>query len=236
MTDPRDMALQASCPVLAAPRFGALPDMANGQRVIVASNGVFVQVRLDWLDCVQRVAPAPGLPLPYGIQREHLRFAFGVLPIRLIEDFIAAGRQGLPNEVAGVLVYQRRTRGLRLALCEPLSASPGRIAYRRPALQDGETVAVDLHTHGRGPPFWSAEDDRDDQGIHVAGVFGGLHGPMPEAEFRLVLNGGYRALPHPWPRGQMLRADPAPAPTAVAPGRLRQWLTRWTTGDWPWTT
>jgi PRTRC genetic system protein A len=237
MTDPRDQALQASCPVMAAPRFGALPEMANGQRLIVAANGVFVQVRLDWLDCVQRVAPAPGIPLPYGTQQDHLRFAFGVLPIRLIEEFIAAGRQGLPNEVAGVLVYQRCTRGLRLALCEPLAASPGRIAYRRPALLDGETVAVDLHTHGCSQPYWSAEDDRDDQGIHVAGVFGGLHQPMPQAEFRLVLNGSYRALPHPWPRGrQAPHDDHNPAITTVAPSRLRQWLTRWTTGDWPWNT
>ncbi|MBS0477000.1 MAG: DUF2016 domain-containing protein, partial [Proteobacteria bacterium] len=32
--DPRDQALLAACPVVAAPRFGALPDMGNGQRII----------------------------------------------------------------------------------------------------------------------------------------------------------------------------------------------------------
>ncbi|KQP15165.1 PRTRC system protein A [Pseudorhodoferax sp. Leaf267] len=237
MTDPRDLALQASCPVLAAPRFGPLPDMVNGQRVIVAANGVFVQVRLDWLDCVQRLAPPLGVPLPFGALQERLQFSFGVLPIRLIEDFIAAGRQGLPNEVAGVLVYQRRTRSLRLALCAPLAASPGRIAYRRPVLQEGETVAVDLHTHGCDRPFWSAEDDRDDQGIQVAGVFGGLHRSVPQAEFRLVLNGCYRALPHPWPRGaQAQMTETVAVRTAVPPSRLRRMLARWTPGGWPWNT
>ena len=55
MTDPRDEALQRACPVLAAPLFGVLPAMENGQRVIVASNGVFVQVKRDWLDCVERL-------------------------------------------------------------------------------------------------------------------------------------------------------------------------------------
>ena len=34
MLDPRDQALLAACPVVAAPRFGKLPEMANGQRII----------------------------------------------------------------------------------------------------------------------------------------------------------------------------------------------------------
>jgi hypothetical protein len=38
----RDAALQSACPVIAAPRFGTLPEMQNGQRLVVAANGVFV--------------------------------------------------------------------------------------------------------------------------------------------------------------------------------------------------
>jgi PRTRC genetic system protein A len=114
----------------------------------------------------------------------------------LIEQFVDAGRKSLPDEAAGVLIYRRGACSLRLALCEPIHTSPGRIEYRRPPMADDETVAVDLHTHGRGLPFWSADDDRDDQGIKVAGVFGCLHQPRPLAEFRLVLNGWYKALPH----------------------------------------
>ena len=40
--DMRDLALQAACPVVAAPRFGPPPDMENGQRILLAANGVFV--------------------------------------------------------------------------------------------------------------------------------------------------------------------------------------------------
>ena len=54
MMDVRDIALQAACPVIAAPRFGPLPDMVNGQRIILAANGVFVQVKLDWLRWPER--------------------------------------------------------------------------------------------------------------------------------------------------------------------------------------
>lgn len=233
--DPRDVALQASCPVSAAPRFGPLPDMANGQRLIVASNGLFVQVRLDWLDCVQQLVPALPLPLPYGTVDERLSFRFGVLPIRLIEAFVEAGRQGLPNEVAGVLIYRRATRSLRLAMCEPLRATPGRIEYRRPPMEADETVAVDLHTHGRGMAFWSADDDRDDQGIKVAGVFGGLHQPRPNAEFRLVLNGRFKALPHPWQRPSPPALEALDA-EALEAGLFHRILRRWHARGLPWNT
>ena len=219
--DVRDLALQAACPVIAAPRFGPLPDMANGQRIILAANGVFVQIKLDWLDCIQRLSPALPIPLPYGAVDERLTFGFGVLPIKLIEDFIEAGRRGLPNEVAGALIYSRRTRSLRLALCEPAVASPDRIDYRVPAMETDETLAVDLHTHGYGRPFWSAADDRDDVGIKVAGVFGYLHHPTPRAEFRLVVNGRFRALPHPWQAAAAPTSDEVPD---LEPGFLRRIL------------
>lgn len=197
--DLRDAALQSTCPVVAMPRYGLLPDMPNGQRVIVAANGVFVQIKLDWLDCVQRLMPGmSGMPLPYGHVQERVAFSFGVLPIRLIETFIEQGRRALPNEAAGALVYSRRALGLRLVMCEALRSSPVCIDYRLPALADDETVALDLHTHGHAAPFWSDDDNRDDQGIKVAGVFGCLHHARPRAEFRLVLNGMYWALPHPW--------------------------------------
>ena len=221
MMDVRDLALQAACPVIAAPRFGPLPDMVNGQRIILAANGVFVQVKLDWLDCIQRLSPALPIPLPYGGIEERLTFTFGVLPIRLIEAFIEAGRRGLPNEVAGALIYSRRSRSLRLALCEPLDVSPHQIDYRVPAMDADETLAVDLHTHGHGLPFWSAKDDRDDQGIKVAGVLGCLHQPKPSALFRLVVNGRYLPLPQPWQADTPAAHYPEPH---LEPGLLRRIL------------
>lgn len=227
--DPRDAVLQSTCPVVIAPRFGALPPMPPGQRLIAAANGLFVQVKLDWLDCVHCLTPQGlGLPLPYGSLKEHLRFAFGVLPIRLIEQFVDAGRHALPNESAGALIYSRSNRRLRLAICEPAHCSPTRIDYRLPLMAADETLAVDLHTHGRLPAFWSDEDDRDDQGIKVAGVFGRLHEDRPAACFRLVLNGLYLALPHPWATSSPgARLTPEPA---VDRHWLRRLLARWSAG------
>lgn len=230
MMDPRDQALLASCPVVAALRFGALPDMANGQRIIVARNGWFVQTRLDWLDSITALGlEPPAMRLPYGEVQEHLRFSFGQLPIRMIEDFVAYGREHLPDEVAGVLIYSRSTGGLRLEFCDAEWASPVRIDYRRPPMARDETVAVDLHTHGRGPAFWSADDDRDDQGIKVAGVFGLLDQPAPMACFRLVINGLYKSLlRHPWQGPQAPPSMPEDEEAeAGRSGWMRRIVRRW---------
>lgn len=225
--DVRDAALQAACPVVIAPRFGPLPDMDAGQRLVMAANGLFVQVKVDWLDCIRCLTPKGiGLPLPYGAVAERLHFSFGVLPIRLIERFIEAGRQSLPNEAAGALIYSRTNGGLRLALCEPVRCTPARIDYRVPPMATDESLAVDLHTHGRAAAFWSGDDDRDDLGIKIAGVFGRLQEPRPDACFRLVINGLYRPLPHPWTRPAAIE-DMATRGVGAEHRLLRRLLLRW---------
>jgi len=199
MTDPRDDALQRACPVLAAPLFGVLPAMENGQRVIVASNGVFLRIKRDWLDCVEHLGGIDAtMPLPYGKMAPNVRFTFGTIPIALLDAFIAAGRAGLPNEIAGGLIYSQQRSTLRLAIYEPLHSTAHGIEYRMPLLARDESIAIDLHTHGLLPAFWSAIDDVDDRSVKVAGVFGNLDRDQPSAAFRPVLNGMYRPLAHPW--------------------------------------
>lgn len=219
MIDPRDEALQRACPVIAAPLFGALPAMGNGQRIIVAGNGIFVQVKRDWLDCVERLGGMDAtMPLPYGKITPIVRFAFGTIPIALLDGFIASGRAALPNEIAGGVIYSVAQATLRLAIYEPLHSTAHGIEYRMPPLARDESIAVDLHTHGRLPAFWSATDDLDDRSVKVAGVFGDLDGERPSAAFRLVLNGMYRPLAHPWQAAAPRVDTDRPWPTLDAMG------------------
>lgn len=197
MTDPRDAAVQATCPVRAVPRYGDLPVHASGQRMLLAGNGLFVQMKTPWLDCTMRVAEV-GMRLPFGPLDDTIAFAFGVIPMGLLERFIAEARSALPNETAGALMFNVRTGGLRLAMHAAVAAGPGHVSYRIEELPDDELLAVDLHSHGRLPAFWSAEDDRDDQGVRVCGVFGNLDRERPTARFRLVLNGLFKDLVQPW--------------------------------------
>jgi PRTRC genetic system protein A len=196
-TDARDLAIQATCPVVAVPRFGELAPHAGGQRMLLGSNGLFVQMTTPWLECTTRVGEV-GMRLPFGAVAEAIRFAFGVIPRGLLEDFIRSAREALPNEVAGALTYDTRTGGLQLKIHEAIAAGPGHVSYRIGVLADHELLAIDLHSHGRLPAFWSGEDDRDDQGVRVCGVFGNLDRERPSARFRLVLNGLFRDLAHPW--------------------------------------
>jgi PRTRC genetic system protein A len=197
----------------------------NGQRIVVGSNGVFVQVRLDWLDAIQPLSMGVfSMALPYGIVHPRLNFAFGKLPIPQFEAFIEAGRNRLPDEVAGALIFSKRTGILRLALCESLNASPGSVYYRLPPMDDDETVAVDLHTHGSGEASWSLTDDRDDMGIKIAAVFGRLHRPKPHAAFRLVINGMRRPLSHPWQQVEQEHIPEPPLETGFLRRKLRLWL------------
>jgi PRTRC genetic system protein A len=153
---------------------------------------------------------------------ERIAFTFGVIPIALLDEFIAIGRKELPNEVAGALIYCRSSNALRLAIHDVIRAGPAEIRYRMPVLGPDEEVAVDLHTHGRLPAFWSSTDDADDQGVKVCGVFGDLHRDRPSAAFRLAINGQFRELPHPWraqPSGRVptVELDEA-CPTLAAMG------------------
>lgn len=205
--DPRDAALHASCPCVSMPMFGALEEMQSGQRMVVGRNGLFMQIRTPWLDCTTRVAGIAGeLRLPYGTVPERLALAFGVIPLDLLHQFIEQARQVMPTEAAGALVYDTHQGTLRLQMHEAIDASGAHIRYRVAELADWEVLAVDLHSHGRLGAFWSAQDDRDDQGVRVCGVFGNLDREQPTAKFRLAINGLFLPLPSPW--------DGAPAASA----------------------
>lgn len=227
--DPRDVALRATCPIESVPRFGPLEPMVEpGQRVLVARSGVFLEVKRSWLNAVVRLTELPERPpLPFGDMSERISFSFDVIPIPLLERFIEAGREALPNEAAGALIFNSTSKQLRLVIHEAIRTSPGRIDYRMPRLEAGEEIAVDLHTHGAGRAFWSDLDDADDQGLKVCGVFGRLREQRPTAEFRLAINGHFTTIAHPWNRNRTVpRLDTEPhCPTLNSIGfeRLDQW-------------
>ena len=223
--DARDVASLRACPCVAVPRYGELAQAEFGQRVLVASNGVFLEVRRSWLDCVVRISDLRDTPpLPYGALAKHISFTFGVIPVALLDEFVAVGRDALPNEVAGALIYERTRNTLRLVVHDAIHAGPADVQYRMPTLDHAEELAVDLHTHGRLPAFWSATDDADDQGVTVCGVFGDLHREATSAAFRLAINGAFWELPHPW---SSQRSEPAPTPEFSAE-RLTRLATRLT--------
>lgn len=196
MLDPRDIALQSACPTLPMPRFGPAPDMGPGQRVLLAANGLFLQVKTGWLECLIKIGEVH-TALHYGQAAPFIRCAFGKVPLRLLLEFVQWAREALPNEVAGGLAYSMSSCSLRLVRFEALSQSPHHIEYRIPPLQPDEVIAVDLHSHGHDTAYFSPTDDADDMGIKIAGVVGNLDRAAPSSRFRLVVGQVKLDLPSP---------------------------------------
>lgn len=204
--DPRDAALQATCPVVTAPRYGTLSPIESGQRMVLADDGVYLQLHTPWLEVTTRVGRlAPGLKVPFGVVQESVRLAFGSIPRSLIESFLGFGRHALPNEAAGAVIYNAVSGELQLRMHGVRSASSVRIDYSIDPLGDAEYLVVDLHTHGTLRAFWSAADNRDDQGIKVCGVFGNLDQAVPTGKFRLALNGLFVPMQCPWDSGEQTK-------------------------------
>ena len=200
--DMRDWATFSSCPCVPVPRFSPLTPMGHGQRLLIAGNGLFLQAKRAFLECTHLLQRWPvGTRLAFGDVEEQLTLAFGRIPLALLANFVQQGREALPNEIAGGIVFDTKSGATHLVRFEAASSSAGHIDYRLPSLPSSQVVAVDLHTHGALPSFFSIKDDRDDRAeVKISGVFGNLDRERPTACFRLCLNGPcslFKPLPIP---------------------------------------
>ncbi len=86
---PMDITLQQSFPTVMVPRFGDLaPLETTGERLLIAANGVFLEVSRPWLRLVRRVAQFDvKTAVPYGPAAETTDLRCGKLPAHLIGQF-----------------------------------------------------------------------------------------------------------------------------------------------------
>lgn len=71
-----------------------------------------------------------------------------------------------------------------------------RVRYVAPSLPPGATIALALHSHHAMSAYFSATDDRDEQGLAIYGVLGRLDTGRPEVALRAGAYGAW--LPIPW--------------------------------------
>lgn len=189
-SDRRDFALLGSTPALMQPRFGALAPLAVGHRYVVGRGGLYVEARSAVLHAVACVAPSP-VALPFGEVTPFLKLPDGGLPRDLIAAAVGRARACVPDEWAGVLVYEGS--GYRLVEPEVLSRSAGHVSYASSGIEEA-TVVVDLHSHGTGAAFFSAQDDEDDTnrgGFYLALVLGEVTAAQVSVAARLVVHGHF---------------------------------------------
>ena len=201
--NPVDFALQGSFPSVMVPtREPVAPMSGPGERLLVASNGVFLEIGRPWVRLVRRLALfAWGTPVPYGEVAEQTELLCGSVPAELVVEFARMARAALPNEAGAWIVWDAVTGLFRLVPLPSLSHGPGHLHYERPHLRDGEWLVVDCHSHGQSRAYFSTTDDRDDQhDVKLALVLGNCDG-VPSMTLRLCAKGRFEtadALPEKW--------------------------------------
>ena len=188
----RDEILQSLTPLVPVPRFEPLSIDArgDGHRFLVAEDGLWVEVDLPWLFARARIASS-AIALPFGTTGTELRLKCGPLPKVELMHFIALAREASPDEIAAIITWHRPSEAFTL---KPVTHESGaaHVNWERPRLAEGEYLVADLHSHGRHPARFSAQDDRDDEGeIKFSVVVGRCDTEGPEVAGRLCLLGLY---------------------------------------------
>jgi PRTRC genetic system protein A len=185
-----DSTIQTMFPLLTAPREDVhRAPLHNGTRYIAAQDGLWREVSLPWIFALHRIAHSE-FPLPYGTLSEQVSVKCGPIPQELRTRFIQDAKRALPNEMAAALIWNSVDASWRYALRRPLSASSSYVAYNEVELADGEFLVCDLHSHAQFDAFFSAQDDRDDQGsMKFSGVIGKVGSEQLNSTMRLNLLG-----------------------------------------------
>lgn len=156
-----DEVLLQTCPLVAVPRFSALDKLrACGHRYLAGTHGLYLELRREWLHALVAIAPS-AIPLPYGTVRPSVAFAFGAQLSEMVDLFVSRAVAALPLEHAAWLSWEGTTRRLVFEPVDILEASAAHVRYRRPSPAKGRSLAVDIHSHGALPAFFSEEDDAD---------------------------------------------------------------------------
>ncbi|MFM0046082.1 PRTRC system protein A [Paraburkholderia sediminicola] len=201
--NPVDLVLQRSFPSVMVPAREPLVAMTGpGERLLVAADGVYLEVMRAWIHIIRRIARYEvDTAIPYGAVEQKTQLLCGSVPPALVAEFLQMARRALPNEAGAWIVWSALTLEFRLVALPSLSHGPGYLVYERPPLADGDCVVVDCHSHGRGEAFFSRTDNQDDRhDVKFALVLGHCH-QEPSTALRLCAKGIFEkigTIPEPW--------------------------------------
>ena len=167
------------------------PSDALFYQYVLAPNGVFVRAENDFVSVCIRVARLTDETVPIrGLQpiEGWVRLKIPRIPLDLLEVAIAEAQ--VPTEegfLAETLSYVTWRDG-RHRLVSPGDQRGSRSAVASETVEIGQTVIMDIHSHGAMPPFFSTTDNRDETRFRFYGVIGNLQA-APEWRFRLGIYG-----------------------------------------------
>ena len=155
-----------------------------GYDYVLGSGGLYVQSESVHLTARIPVATADvrGLaPISEKVELTH-----GPIPAGLFEVGLRWFRQAPATERFFAVGWDG---GAYRLVAPPQSGTGASLTYRPPA-----GVVAEFHSHAGHRAFFSATDDRDEQGFRIYGVVGCLHSPQPELALRLGIYGHFAPL------------------------------------------
>lgn len=188
--DKRDEVMQRSMPSIMVPRFGALEaNSSNGERLLIASNGVFLEVTRTWATFVRQVGDKINTPLPYGEVQPSTQWKIDPIPVHLLKQFNAYACERCDVEVGASIIWNE-ANGYRIATVETIGASSSHLNYERPKMDSNEHLIIDCHSHAHHGAFFSGTDNQDDAYcVKLAYVVGNCGESVQSTKMRLCIKG-----------------------------------------------
>jgi PRTRC genetic system protein A len=187
-----DMTLQRSFPTVMVPRNETVAAMPTaGERLLIAENGVFLEVRRPWLSLVRQVAEFNvRTAIPYGRVTPSTRLLCETIPADLVGAFAGMARKAHPMETGAWIVWSPSTQAFRIAPVGIVTHTGGSLKYQPPALAGDEVLVMDCHSHGRHPAYFSSTDNDDDRhDVKFALVIGNCDRTTPSIAVRVCAKG-----------------------------------------------
>ena len=186
-----------------------------GYDYVLGSGGLYVQSRSAHLTARAPVAycEVRGLAPVAG----KLQLAHGPIPAGLFELGLRWFRDD--PETERLFAVRWDGRAYRLVV-PPQAGTATRLAYVPPS-----GVVAEFHSHGGSRSFFSATDDRDEQGFRIYGVAGRLDTDRPELSLRVGVYGHFapvewsQVFSGPVPGLRLMDGKPEPTAEANEPTR-----------------
>ena len=155
-----------------------------GYDYVLGSGGVYVQSQSA--DLVARVVVAPGSVRGLAPVAEKVALTHGPIPACLFELGLGWFQDAPDTERFFAVHWDGREYRL---VVPPQVGTSASLTYLPPA-----GVVAEFHSHGGSRAFFSATDDRDEQGFRIYGVVGRLDAPRPELRLRVGVYGHFAPL------------------------------------------
>ncbi len=155
-----------------------------GYSYILAGNGVWIETEGKFL--AVRIMVAPGYIRGLAPLGEKVVLRYGKIPAHIFNLGLNSLYVNPDAERYAGITWKD---GYHIYIPDQ-KGSGGRVEY-----QVGDDVVMDLHSHGHMPPFFSSQDNRDEQGLKLFVVVGKLEDARPSVKLRVGVYGYFEDLP-----------------------------------------